>query len=82
MRRRANKKIFVIRNRFKLNYLEILGAIVLFAGWLFAFLPHASHTAIESTIGVSDVEHWKHVVLGSVVAILGVVILVVAEKNS
>lgn len=52
--------------------LDVIGTILLFTGFLLAFLPHAFH----SRIGLSEQTHLKHVITGIVLVLIALGILV------
>lgn len=53
--------------------IDIIGTILLFIGFILAFLPHAFH----SRIGLDDsVSHTKHVITGIVLVVLALAVLV------
>lgn len=53
--------------------IDIIGTILLFIGFILAFLPHAFH----SRIGLDDsVAHIKHVITGIILVVLALAILV------
>lgn len=52
---------------------DIIGTIMLAAGFFFAFLPHAVHIAV----GLSDeTSHLKHVIYGIVLVVIALIVLV------
>ncbi|MBI2541652.1 hypothetical protein HYV80_03010 [Candidatus Woesearchaeota archaeon] len=54
------------------KFIDIIGTLILFAGAVMAFLPHAFH----SSIGLEDDSHIKHVITGFILILLGLGILV------
>ena len=52
--------------------IDIIGTILLFIGFLLAFLPHAFH----AKIGLSEQTHLKHVVTGIILAVAALGILI------
>ena len=53
--------------------IDLIGTILLFIGFLLAFLPHAFH----ASIGLNDsVSHAKHVITGIALVVLALAILV------
>lgn len=61
----------------KNKLLDVLGTILLFIGFVLAFLPHAAHTAIGLD---NDTSHTKHVITGIILVILALAILVYNNK--
>ena len=55
-----------------------LGTVILFIGFFFAFLPHAIHTGVG--LG-SESSHMKHVIIGSILILIGLVLLILNEKK-
>lgn len=55
-----------------------VGTVILFIGFFFAFLPHTAHTSIG--LG-SETSHVKHVIIGSILILIGIVILILTEKK-
>ena len=56
----------------KIDLFYASGVALLFAGWVFALLPHALH----GQVGLKDQPHSWHVVLGLVLVGLGIGVLV------
>ena len=56
---------------------DVLATMLLFIGFVLAFLPHAAHTAI----GLDDqTSHIKHVIYGILMVITGLAILIYNNK--
>ncbi len=55
----------------KLDFPYAIGVILLLAGWLFAFLPHAEH----GRVGFTEQSHEAHVALGVFLVVCGVLVL-------
>jgi len=64
---------------FKIIY--FLGAIILFLGLIWAFLPHAFHDEILTGGELEGESHLIHTLQGIVVAIVGIGILVFSNKK-
>lgn len=56
--------------------LDVIGTILLFIGFLLAFLPHAFH----SRIGLSEQTHLKHVTTGIILVLTALGILIYNNK--
>lgn len=56
---------------------DIAGTILLVAGLLLAFLPHAAH----ASIGLEESSHLIHVLAGLVIAIIGILTLTVSNRQ-
>ena len=57
--------------------IDTLATILLFIGFFFAFLPHATHTAM----GLDDeTSHLNHVVTGIILVVIALVALVYNSK--
>ena len=64
----------------RLKTLEVIGTVILFLGILFAFLPHAWHSAIlEEEVETS---HFTHTIYGIAAAIVGLGILIWDKKKN
>lgn len=57
-------------------FLNVLGTLMLFAGFVLAFLPHASHVSL----GLVDEDHTQHVAQGSVLVVMALALLVHNNK--
>ena len=62
----------------KKKVLNIIGTIILFIGFFFAFLPHAFHDAVLGE-AKDEESHVKHSIYGMSMVIIGLVILVYAN---
>ena len=61
----------------KNRIVNVLGTMLLFIGFVLAFLPHALHTRI----GLDDsVSHTKHVITGIILVVLALAVLVYNNK--
>lgn len=59
------------------KFADIAGTLVLLAGAILAFLPHAFH----SRIGLdADISHAKHIATGLILIVLGLFILAYSNK--
>ena len=57
--------------------IDVLGTIILSIGFFFAFLPHATHTAV----GLDDeTSHLTHVITGIILVVISLGILVWNNK--
>ena len=56
--------------------LDIVGTILLFIGFFFAFLPHAFH----AKVGFSEQSHLKHVIFGITAVVIALAILIYNNK--
>lgn len=56
--------------------LDVIGTILLFIGFLLAFLPHAFH----ARIGLSEQTHLKHVITGIILVLIALGILIYNNK--
>ncbi len=56
--------------------IDVIGTILLFIGFLLAFLPHAFH----ARIGLSEQTHLRHVITGMILVIAGLGILIYNNK--
>ena len=56
--------------------IDTVGTILLFIGFLLAFLPHAFH----AKIGLSEQTHLKHVITGMILVIIALAILIYNNK--
>ena len=61
----------------KKRLLDIFGTILLFIGFVLAFLPHAFHASIGLDGSIS---HAKHVITGIILAVLALAVLVYNNK--
>ena len=61
-----NKKIF-----------DVIGIILLFIGFFFAFLPHALH----AKAGLEETSHLKHVISGMFLVIIALCILIYNNRS-
>ena len=52
------------------------GTIVMQAGWIIAFLPHATHTRI----GLGEGEHLVHIFEGALLVLVGLLGIVISSK--
>ena len=57
--------------------LDVVGTILLAAGFFLAFLPHAVHTAVGLD---EETSHLKHVITGMITVVIGLGILVFNNK--
>lgn len=56
---------------------DFFGTVLLFIGFVLAFLPHAVHTAI----GLDDnTSHTKHVIIGIILVLLALTVLLYNNK--
>ena len=58
------------------NLLDVSGIIILFIGFVFAFLPHVYH----QKFGFSESSHLIHVIYGMVLVIVALAILIYNNK--
>ena len=58
--------------------IDATGTILLFIGFLLAFLPHALH----ARIGLSEQTHLKHVITGIILVLIALGILIYNNKAS
>ena len=54
------------------EFLDVIGTILLFTGFLLAFLPHVFH----ARIGLSGQTHLKHVITGMILVLIALGILI------
>jgi nitrate reductase gamma subunit len=55
------------------SLLDFIGILLLFIGFVLAFLPHAFH----ASIGLNDsVSHTKHVITGLILVVLALAVLI------
>ena len=63
-----------------MKFLFILGALILFLGLLWMFLPHQYHEAILTP--EQEEEHYIHIIQGIIPTILGIILMNISEKRS
>lgn len=71
---------------FKIFTLYNLGALILFLGLLWMFLPHATHESILDQVEQEGASHLSHTIHGAIAAVIGLVIMGIAnhiqDKNN
>lgn len=58
--------------------IDIVGIILLFAGFFLAFLPHAAHVMVGLDGGT---DHFEHMISGIIIVVFALIVLVYNSKK-